>query len=191
MARYRISFLLAAALLLALVACGGGSGARTSGSSATTSPSSASSTSTSSTSTSGTKSTSTRTSATPSANGRPFVGGPYSDFVKKYGQPNSIGANGRALFRASSAPQILIGVSPTSGAVKYTGADGPATWTTQDAFAYCAQFLPNGATQYHSDGQHKYYHSGVGDLHLDAPSTGAGTSGTGAGTCGLTLSNVT
>jgi hypothetical protein len=191
MARYRISFLLAAALLLALVACGGGSGARTSGSSATTSPSSASSTSTSSTSTSGAKSTSTRTSATASANGRPFVGGPYSDFVKKYGQPNSIGANGRALFRASSAPQILIGVSPTSGAVKYTGADGPATWTTQDAFAYCAQFLPNGATQYHSDGQHKYYHSGVGDLHLDAPSTGAGTSGTGAGTCGLTLSNVT
>jgi len=189
MARYRISFLLAAALLLTLIGCGGG--ARTSGSSATTSPSSASSTSTSSTSTSGTKSTSTRTSATPSANGRPFVGGPYADFVKKYGQPNSIGASGRALFRASRAPLILLGVSPTSGAVNYAGADGPGTWTAQDAFAYCAQFLPQDATQYHSDGQHKYYHSGVGDLHLDAPSAGAGTSGTGAGTCGLTLSNAT
>jgi hypothetical protein len=125
-----------------------------------------------------------------SASVPPSVGGPYSAFVTKYGQPSSIRANGRALFRASSAPPILLSVSPSRGTVQYVGADGPATWTSQDAFAFCARFLPKGATEYRSDGQHKYYHSGIGELHLDVPSTGAGTSPTGRGTCGLTIANI-
>lgn len=190
MERRRISFLFALLLLLTLLltlgGCGGGATSSASGSHGGASGTATTTTSTSTTSTTATKSsTATKTSS----NGRPFVGGPYADFIKQYGQPSSIGANGRALFRASSAPPVLLGVSPTSGMVRYAGADGPGTWSIQDAFAFCAKFLPKDATEYHSDGGHKYYHSGVGDLHLDAPSAGAGTSGTGAGTCSLTLVN--
>jgi hypothetical protein len=131
--------------------------------------------------------TKSATATKTSASGRPTVGGPYANFIKQYGQPSGIGASGRALFRASSAPPVVLGVSPTSGTVRYVGADGPGNWSIQDAMAFCAKFLPNAATEYRSDSGHKYYHSGVGDLHLDAPSAGAGTSGTGAGTCSLTL----
>jgi hypothetical protein len=147
--RYYVSFLLAMALLLALVGCGSSS-----------------------------------------ASVRPFVGGPYSDFVTKYGQPIRTGADGRAVFRASSSPDVLVSVSPTSGAVTLLGAAGPTSWTDQDTLTFCAQFLPKEATEYRSVGKNKYYHSKVGDLHLDVPGTGVGTSGTGAGTCGVTLSHV-
>jgi hypothetical protein len=115
------------------------------------------------------------------------VGGSYTDFVKEYGKPYMFGASGRALFRASSAPLVVLGVSPTTGMVRYAGADGPGAWTRQQAVTFCAKFLPKDASEYHSDALHTYYHSGVGDLHLDAPSAGAGTSGTGAGTCSLAL----
>jgi hypothetical protein len=202
MERRRTSFLCAVSLLLTLLlalgACGSGattsvggshggaSGTATAATTATTATTATATTGTSGHTTTATKSaTATKTSAS----GSPFVGGPYADFIKRYGQPSSIGANGRALFRASSAPPVLLGVSPTSGIVRYAGADGPGNWSIQDAFAFCAKFLPKGATEYRSDSGHKYYHSGVGDLHLDAPSAGAGTSGTGAGTCSLTLAN--
>lgn len=173
-------------LLLALGGCGGGATTRVGGSHGGTSGTATTTTGASATTTTASKSaTATKTNAS----GSPFVGGPYTNFVKQYGQPSGIGANGRALFRASSAPPVLLGVSPTSGTVRYAGADGPGNWSIQDAFAFCAKFLPKGAAEYYSAGGHKYYHSGVGDLHLDAPSAGAGTSGTGAGTCSLTLVN--
>jgi hypothetical protein len=173
-------------LLLALGGCGGGATTSVSGSHGGASGTATTTTGASTKTTTATKaSTATKTSAS----GSPFVGGPYANFIKQYGQPSGIGANGRALFRASSAPPVVLGVSPTSGMVRYAGADGPGNWSVQDAIAFCAKFLPKGATEYRSDIGHKYYHSGVGDLHLDAPSAGAGTSGTGAGTCSLTLVN--
>jgi hypothetical protein len=196
MERRRISFLCAVSLLLTLLlapgGCAGGAATSVGGShggasgTATTSPSTSANTTTATKSVTATKSaTATKTSAS----GRPFVGGAYGDFIKQYGQPSSIGASGRALFRVSSAPPVVLGVSPTSGMVRYAGADGPGNWSIQDAVAFCAKFLPTGATEYRSDSGHTYYHSGVGDLRLDAPSAGAGTSGTGAGTCSLTLAS--
>jgi hypothetical protein len=198
MQRGRSSFLHAVALanaliltlLPTLVGCGGGAtstgGGRQSGtvvSGATTGATSGA------TSAAATTNTGVRTPTKTSATGHPFVGGSYADFVQQYGKPFTIGASGRALFHASSAPLVVLGVSPTSGVVRYAGGDGPGNWTTKQAADFCAQFLPKGATAYHSDQQHTYYHSGVGDLHLDAPSAGAGTSGTGTGTCSLVLTN--
>jgi hypothetical protein len=173
------------AVLLTLVGCGGGAttnkGGRASGTVVGGATTSATTSATATTKTGA--NTPTKTSAT----GHPIVGGSYSDFVKQYGKPYMIGASGRALFHASSNPAVVLGVSPTSGMARYAGADGPGAWTRQQAVSFCAQFLPKDATAYHTDGLHTYYHSGVGDLHLDAPSAGAGTSGTGAGTCSLTL----
>lgn len=199
MQRRRSSFLRAVALahalilalLLTLVGCGGGATTSGSGQKSGTIVSSATSGATSGATTKTGASTPTKASAsTPtkaSATGHPFVGASYADFVKQYGKPYMIGTSGLALFHASSAPVVVLGVSPTSGTVRYAGADGPGSWTRQQAVTYCTQFLPKDAKAYHSDGLRTYYHSAVGDLHLDAPSAGAGTSGTGAGTCSLAL----
>jgi hypothetical protein len=46
-------------------------------------------------------------------------------------------------------------------------ATGPASWTDQDAMAFCKQFLPVGATKTDAATNHQTFHADVGDLRLD------------------------
>jgi hypothetical protein len=109
----------------------------------------------------------------------PFVGGPYADFVARYGQPyltvpSTTLIDGQAMFTAGDDSSIVFKVSPTSGNVSLLIATGPASWTDDDEVAFCRQFLPKDAMQTESTTKYQTFHSSVGDLRLDLPRDGAG-----------------
>ena len=102
----------------------------------------------------------------------PFVGGPYADFVARYGEPyltapSTTLTDGQAMFTSDGDSSVVFKVSPTSGNVSLLVATGPASWTDQDAMAFCKQFLPVGATKTDAATSHQTFHADVGDLRLD------------------------
>jgi hypothetical protein len=110
---------------------------------------------------------------TPAPAGYPHVGGPFSDFVAAYGQPVPNGSSSN--FFTDKAQTIAISVDQTNGIV--TGMDivGPTSWTNQQTFDYCTQFLPHGAVEYNSVGQYTDYHSSAGDVVIGVYGEGTAT----------------
>ncbi len=102
--------------------------------------------------------------ATSVPSGPPYVGGPFSNFTAKYGQPTPNGTS--ANFWADGAQTISLNVSPTSGTVTYVVVVGPDSWTNDQSFAFCSQFLPSDATEYNHVDPNTDYHSSVGDLEI-------------------------
>lgn len=107
----------------------------------------------------------------------PHVGERLSVFTSTYGQPDKLGTD-KGLkvghitvegvrFYADAAQTIIINAQPTQGIVNNLTVTGPATWTSQQSFAYCERFLPTGAAAYRSVGQYTYFHSNVGDVVIN------------------------
>jgi len=111
--------------------------------------------------------------ATSVPGGPPYVGGPYSNFVAKYGQPFSRNSGGDDLY-TDSAQTITIQIAPTSGTVTHLGLVGHDSWSDGDTHDYLGQFLPSDATLYNSAGQYTDYHSSAGDLVIGVFGQGTG-----------------
>ena len=71
------------------------------------------------------------------------------------------------MFTSDGDSSVVFKVSPTSGNVSLLVATGPASWTDQDAMAFCKQFLPDGATKTDAATSHQTFHADLGDLRLD------------------------
>jgi hypothetical protein len=110
---------------------------------------------------------------TATSGGKPFIGGPFSNFPAKFGPPIGHGAGDSDNFYADASQTIVIDVSPTSGTVTYVSVIGPDTWSDVETFTYCIQFLPDGATEYNSAGPNTDFHSNVGDLVVSNYGSGA------------------
>lgn len=111
---------------------------------------------------------------------RPFVGGPYADFVVRYGEPyltvtSTTLTGGQAMFTADDDSSIVFKVCPTSGNVSLLTATGPASWTDDEELAFCGRFLPKDATQTERATKYQTFHSSVGDLRLNLPRDGTGS----------------
>ncbi len=109
--------------------------------------------------------------------GKPFIGGPYANFIAAYGQPSGNGLGDSANFWGDPAHTITINVSPTSGTVTFVAVVGHTSWSNDETYTYCTQFLPDDAAEYNSVGRYTDFHSSVGDLVV---------SNNGAGTCVIT-----
>ena len=111
---------------------------------------------------------------------RLFVGGPYADFVARYGEPyltvaSTTLTDGQAMFTAGDSSSIVFKVSPTRGNVSLLIATDPASWTDDEELAFCGQFLPKDATQTERATKYQTFQSSVGDLRLDLPRDGTGS----------------
>ena len=104
----------------------------------------------------------------PSAtHGRPHLGGPFSDFVGKYGPPNEQGDTSGQNFWIGTDQAIDLNISSdTQGEVTQLAALGPTSWNSQQAEQYCLPFLPNRATQFKATTTQRAYHSDSGDVLL-------------------------
>lgn len=78
--------------------------------------------------------------------GKPHVGGLFSDFIGKYGQP---GATTKQLYNFYTGDNQSITVSAQVSGEKVTQVlvNGQDTWSKADTTTYCAQFNPDDATQ--------------------------------------------
>lgn len=104
----------------------------------------------------------------PSAtHGRPHLGGPFSDFVGKYGIPTNQGDGSSEDFWVGTDQSVDINVSRNEqGEVTQLNVLGPLSWTTQQATSYCTQFLPDNAVQSNATATQVDYHTSVGNVEL-------------------------
>lgn len=105
--------------------------------------------------------------------GRPHLGGPFSDFVGKYGTPGNQGDGSSQNFWTGSDQSIDINVTRNEqGKVTQLNILGSTSWDAQQTQNYCTQFLPDGAVQASASGNQIQYHSSAGQvmLNLQAPS---------------------
>lgn len=104
----------------------------------------------------------------PSAtHGRPRLGGPFSDFVGKYGTPGNQGDSSGENFWVGTDQTIDINVArDEQGAVTQLNILGPMSWDTQQAQSYCVQFLPDNAVQFKATSTEIDYHSSAGEVVL-------------------------
>lgn len=112
--------------------------------------------------------TSTPITGAPSAtHGRPHLGGPFSDFVGKYGTPTEQGDGSGENFWVGTDQNIDINVSRSDqGEVTQLNVLGPLSWDAQQAQSYCTQFLPDNAVQYNATSTQINYHSSSGNVVL-------------------------
>lgn len=104
---------------------------------------------------------------------RPHLGGPFSDFIGKYGTPSNQGDGSSQNFWTGSDQSIDINVTRNEqGKVTLLNILGSASWSAQQTQNYCAQFLPDGAAQVSASGNQIEYQSSAGKivLTLQAPS---------------------
>lgn len=104
--------------------------------------------------------------------GRPHLGGPFSDFVGKYGSPGAQGdANGQEFWVGPNQTiDITVGQNE-QGKVTQLEVLGSDSWDQQQAKSYCAQFLPDGATQTSSAANLVEYRSSLGQVDLSLQNT--------------------
>ena len=105
--------------------------------------------------------------------GRPHLGGPFSDFVGKYGTPGNQGDGSSENFWTGSDQSIDINVTRNDqGTVTQLDILGSSSWNEQQTQNYCAQFLPDGAVQTSANGNQITYRSSAGKvvLNLQTPS---------------------
>lgn len=104
--------------------------------------------------------------------GRPHLGGPFSDFVGKYGNPTPQGdANSQNFW---IAPDLSIDIAVQrneQGKVTQLNVLGAASWNMQQTRSYCEQFLPDGAAQFNATDTLVEYHSSAGNVMLALQST--------------------
>lgn len=99
--------------------------------------------------------------------GRPHLGGPFSDFVGKYGPPSGQGDVDSQNFWVGPDQTIDINVLRNAqGMVTQLDVLGPDSWNAQQAERYCVQFLPDKAVQFSATPAQKEYHSSVGTVVL-------------------------
>lgn len=99
--------------------------------------------------------------------GRPHLGGPFSDFVGKYGTPASQGDGSGEDFWVGTDQSIDINASRNEqGEVIQLDVLGPLSWTTQQATSYCTQFLPDGAVQSSATATQVDYRTSAGNVEL-------------------------
>lgn len=99
--------------------------------------------------------------------GRPHLGGPFTDFVGKYGMPANQGDGSSEDFWVGTDQSIDINVSHNEqGEVTQLDVLGPLSWTTQQATSYCAQFLPDSAVQSSATATQVDYHTSAGNVEL-------------------------
>lgn len=104
--------------------------------------------------------------------GRPHLGGPFSDFVGKYGIPSSQGDANSQEFWVGPDQAIDINVSQNEqGKVTQIQVLGSDTWNEQQTRSYCMQFLPDGATQFSATNNVIKYHSSAGEIDLNLQTT--------------------
>ena len=104
--------------------------------------------------------------------GRPHLGGPFSDFVGKYGSPTSQGDGNSQEFWVGPEQTIEISVVRNDqGEVTQLTILGPNTWNAQQTQSYCIQFLPDGATQFQTANNLIEYHSSAGEIVLNLQTT--------------------
>lgn len=105
------------------------------------------------------------------SHGRPRLGGPFSDFVGKYGPATPQGDANSQNFWADSAQTIDINVMKNDqGNVTQLNILGPRSWTTQQSISYCTLFLPDQAVQFYATGTLIKYHTSAGDVVLNVQS---------------------
>jgi hypothetical protein len=99
--------------------------------------------------------------------GRPHLGGPFSDFVGKYGPPTNQGDANSQNFWVGTDQTIDINVLTNAlGVVTQLDVLGPDAWNAQQAAGYCVQFLPDKAVQFSATATQREYHSSVGTVVL-------------------------
>jgi hypothetical protein len=113
--------------------------------------------------------------ATTTPNGPPQIGGPLARFISAYGQPFGHGDGGSDNFYADKGRTIILNVTATSVTVTLMSVLGPTSWTNDQTFAYCAQFLPDDATEFNGVGRYADYRSSVGEIVLQNDGQGACT----------------
>ena len=98
---------------------------------------------------------------------RPHLGGPFSDFIGKYGTPANQGDGSGQNFWTGSDQSIDINVARNEqGKVTQLNVLGSASWNAQQTQNYCAQFLPDGAAQTSTSGNQIEYQSTAGKIVL-------------------------
>jgi len=113
-----------------------------------------------------------QTSTFPATHGRPHIGGPFSDFVGKYGQPIGQGQPGSYNFQSDTARPdgsypagpnvtpnaagVVIGLTIVS--------DGATTVSFDQARLHCEVWLPSDATLFNTAPPYIDYHSSVGEI---------------------------
>lgn len=104
--------------------------------------------------------------------GRPRLGGPFSDFVGKYGTPTPQGDASSQNFWDGPDQSITISVQRNEqGKVTQINILGAPSWNVQQTQNYCVQFLPDGALQFNATNNQVEYHSSAGDVVLDLQPT--------------------
>lgn len=99
--------------------------------------------------------------------GRPHLGGPFSDFVGKYGPPDQQGETNSQNFWVGPEQTMVLNLSSNAqGDVTQLNAFGPPSWNAQQAKAYCTQFLPDQATPLQTTATHIMYQSSSGEVML-------------------------
>jgi len=100
--------------------------------------------------------------STISSTGFPYVGGPYSRFVFRYGSP-IVDNNVEKIFNDPVQDGVTVTATVnTNNIVTKAGIAGPNDWT--DALNSCIQLLPPGFNKYNDTSVFIDYHSPVGDV---------------------------
>lgn len=106
--------------------------------------------------------------------GQPYVGGPYANYTAAYGQPFIQGAGGSEDFWADKAQTIIVIVNPpVSRIVRHMSAVGPDSWSDDQTFSYCSQFLPSGAVAFNTAPPYTDFNSSLGKVIIANFGSGA------------------
>jgi len=108
----------------------------------------------------------------PATHGRPHIGGPFSDFVGKYGQPIGQGSGNSYNFQSDTTrPDGSLPPGPNvtpNAAGMVIGLDIVSDSTTTVSFAqarlHCEPWLPSDAVEFNSAPPYIDYHSSVGEI---------------------------
>ena len=105
--------------------------------------------------------------------GTPHIGGPFSDFYGKYGQPVNQGsiANGETWIVDQNTTTIVNATPDSSGKTINIIVTSGANWSVQQTKQYCEQFLPSDASQFNTSDHITDYHSSVGMIVIQQSQT--------------------